>query len=628
MVVNSRLSDAHYRYEPLASKDSIRLLRLMPASKDEQELLVCELVHFPLSDAPSYEMISHISENPPAYQNIQVNSNLFPVGSNLLSALKHFVQARPRLLWVDTISINQADDQETKVQFALMPTIISNARRVLIWLGMSTRDTKRSFMCLKELAGSVEAYGIQSWSNSNDPVTLLEREMFDKLPSIVNLCELERIYGSSWFSRLRNLQEISNAQEAKICSGWYQIKFNDFVKATAVLKKFTRGQNRSGSQLSKLDIGATSSLITTWQMSSNDKVPGLFAKLLSRKRILYYLYHNRQYCTSDYDRIGAILGIERSHSLEFYPDYYPEWRVTIKHVYLNFAKINLERGIFDILGFAGILYTLYKDGLDQDPRERWPSWVPDWRFPEPLTEPFSCGTSWQAAIKLLPQVDFGEDENSSICVRGIILGSIDLGVVIVEPSSHTPDDALRQMAQYAPTAKALYDTHGGKGAYASGEESLTAFVRTITLDSNLSPANAVTSDNDAARGAVNMWLQYEDECAKWHNHKNFDQADRAQIELQNPWQFSCYAELLAARVKNRQFFITSGKYIGMAPWFALPGDKIAIFAGAETPFILRRSGDDDDEKYRVVADCYLHGFMYGELLSEELLSTMQRITII
>ncbi|MCJ1390769.1 hypothetical protein MMC18_003630 [Xylographa bjoerkii] len=623
---SSKLFREKYEYEPLAQHDSFRLLKLMPASTYEGELLECDLVQSHPSEGPSYDVLSYGWGVYLVTQGIRVAGRVFWITSHLESALRSSLEEdRPRYLWVDAICVNQTDIEERHSQMGLMKTILSRARCLLIWLGMSASGTKRSFMCLEKLAASAKAYGIQTWSNSNDPIMLSsERQMFDKLPGVVNVWELERIYDSSWFNRLWTILDVAFAHKAKIFSGRNQIDFDDFVKATAIIKKFIRSQDCIGSPLKDLNIGQASSLITTWQMSSYDKAAGLSTKLSSMKRILYYLYHNRQACTNDKDRIYAILDIERSHFLEFSPDY----NESVTQVYSKFAKTYLMQGVFDVLGFAGILFTLYKDGSDQDPQERWPSWVPDWRFPEPLTEPFSCGTSWQAATKLAPKVEFDdpESQDSSICVHGIILDSIELGVIIIEPSSHTPVDALRQMAQYSSKARALYDTHRGEGSYATGENSLTAFVRTITLDSDFSKADALTSKIDAGSVAVNMWLKYEDECVKWNNRSNYDRANQRQLEVQDSWRFSPYAELLAARIKNRQFFITSEKWIGMAPWFALRGDKIAILAGAETPFILRPSGNE--EKYRIVADCYLHGSMYGELLNEVLLSAMQKIIIV
>jgi hypothetical protein len=101
-------------------------------------------------------------------------------------------------------------------------------------------------------------------------------------------------------------------------------------------------------------------------------------------------------------------------------------------------------------------------------------------------------------------------------------------------------------------------------------------------------------------------------------------------------------------LSGRTLFLTKGGYLGVAH-MCVPGDEIYIVRGGRTPIILReleetpddaeergteRSKDDPDadsalkggRQYRVVTDCYLHGFMDGEhnqeLLVEKGFSTL------
>lgn len=80
--------------------------------------------------------------------------------------------------------------------------------------------------------------------------------------------------------------------------------------------------------------------------------------------------------------------------------------------------------------------------------------------------------------------------------------------------------------------------------------------------------------------------------------------------------------------RERTFFITKNKYIGIANTCKL-GDEIYVAACGNMPIILEktakiqregwseveRTGSEipvEDQQYRVVGDCYLHGFMDGE----------------
>jgi hypothetical protein len=52
----------------------------------------------------------------------------------------------------------------------------------------------------------------------------------------------------------------------------------------------------------------------------------------------------------------------------------------------------------------------------------------------------------------------------------------------------------------------------------------------------------------------------------------------------------------------------------MAPYSIQAGDQIALFAGLDVlinvPMVIRRHG----ERYRLIAQAYVHGIMYGEAL--------------
>lgn len=46
-----------------------------------------------------------------------------------------------------------------------------------------------------------------------------------------------------------------------------------------------------------------------------------------------------------------------------------------------------------------------------------------------------------------------------------------------------------------------------------------------------------------------------------------------------------------------------------------PSDLVCIILEAETPYIIRRRSDNDDNTlYEIVGECYMHGMMDGEML--------------
>jgi hypothetical protein len=64
----------------------------------------------------------------------------------------------------------------------------------------------------------------------------------------------------------------------------------------------------------------------------------------------------------------------------------------------------------------------------------------------------------------------------------------------------------------------------------------------------------------------------------------------------------------------RRLITTNKGHIGMGPCRVRKGDGICVLLGCSIPLILQpRQGQPS---YQVVGECYLHGFMDGEVLKE------------
>ncbi|KAI0140338.1 heterokaryon incompatibility protein-domain-containing protein [Pestalotiopsis sp. NC0098] len=125
-------------YEPLPPR-TIRILRLLP-EKAHIDPIKCELLQLPLpentGDLQPYEALSYVWGSGGASQSILVSGTTLRIGQNLYQAL---LRLRHRLiekvLWIDAICINQADNQEKEHQIPLMLQIYQAASRVIVWLG-------------------------------------------------------------------------------------------------------------------------------------------------------------------------------------------------------------------------------------------------------------------------------------------------------------------------------------------------------------------------------------------------------------------------------------------------------------------------------------------------------------
>ena len=142
-----------YCYSQLSLPNSIRLLRLLP-SRGDAESLRCELFQYPLEDfdKPShpYEALSYFwgSEDKP--QSIIVDGQKLYVTQNLYTLLLRLQDHLcSRIIWVDAICIDQANEKEKENQLPLMAEIYSKARHVLVWLGEAGDDSDQALEALR-----------------------------------------------------------------------------------------------------------------------------------------------------------------------------------------------------------------------------------------------------------------------------------------------------------------------------------------------------------------------------------------------------------------------------------------------------------------------------------------------
>ena len=134
-------SSSFYTYKPIdLSTDAIRVLRLCRGYNTDP--ISCELIEiFLQDDGVPYEALSYTRGDSEVDVDVLINKRKKPVRDNLYTALHCLRRAsEDRLLWVDSLCINQADDREKTHQVGRMRRIYEKADRVLIWLGRATTD--------------------------------------------------------------------------------------------------------------------------------------------------------------------------------------------------------------------------------------------------------------------------------------------------------------------------------------------------------------------------------------------------------------------------------------------------------------------------------------------------------
>jgi hypothetical protein len=138
-------------YSRLTRNCKFRILILQPG-EDEQDIH-CELAHSLLHERPQFDALSYEWAAQPGSTDISCDAQPTSVRNNLHAALQSFrLPDKRRVLWVDALCINQADNEEKSQQVAMMREIYGSATRVFIWLGKETQLVRAAFEVMKSLA--------------------------------------------------------------------------------------------------------------------------------------------------------------------------------------------------------------------------------------------------------------------------------------------------------------------------------------------------------------------------------------------------------------------------------------------------------------------------------------------
>jgi hypothetical protein len=134
---------AAFHFEPLVGQDQIRVLHLLPGISGD--CLSGYLQHVQLGQLP-YEALSYEWGGEERSHSIHLqDGRALQITKSLYDALADIRRVPPegrnRLVWADSICINQDDIQERSQQVALMGSIYRKASRVITYIGPERNDS-------------------------------------------------------------------------------------------------------------------------------------------------------------------------------------------------------------------------------------------------------------------------------------------------------------------------------------------------------------------------------------------------------------------------------------------------------------------------------------------------------
>ena len=345
-------------------------------------------------------------------------------------------------------------------------------------------------------------------------------------------------------------------------------------------------------------------------------------------------------CFDPRDQIYGLLSLD-SEDIDLTADY----SKSTSEVYADFAKANLMQGHIRILNLAG-LQRITQNRNPSSPlhahtssSDNVPSWAPDWRVPKPyMALGGSNRPGFTAGFSLPKNIKTSSTKPTKMLISGI---QIDTVAHVHRPINLDPAHAKLSacFSTHEPTRasiaalQSLCESHyqnAGITQYATGENVLTAFVRTVLADGVYKAfGDLFPIMKEPPERMVLLWRIFEtlkinpDDTIDLKPHMDlpsFQTGEVGQERAQSVRTAWLILMFMVTAVSNHAVFITAQGYLGLGPAMTEVGDSVVIFGGSETPFVLREirvAGDDGVEKeFCILGDCYLHGFMYGELLTE------------
>jgi hypothetical protein len=584
-----------YLYRPL-NKDpkEIRLLILEPGHGNQ--IIRCRLSHTILDGCtmPRYETVSYVCGDPELRSKIMLHDHAtYVLASSEVVLRRMRLPTAKRVLWVDSICIDQKNTAERGHQVGMMYEIYASTSRNLIWLGPDDGHTEQAISSIRAVLNEMvrEYNGLETLGAilGTDAAVDQFSSTGLSLANLDKICDsLVHFFSSPWFERLWVVQEVSLAPTSMCYRGEYEIPILDVLHvATSLGYKYR----------------SISEYIAPRDMVSFDHAAAIF-DLTDREHGWYWRstkgMHNsllnllggvRGFKTVDpRDHVFAILGLWRQQ-----PSFTKQNALLDPDYSLDVCDVfqNATRYVITDDESLQALASVFESDMDLG---KWPSWVPrfDHKFdydmdPEPLRANFRSDNGIR-----MPMIDF-EDHHASLCIHGLVLNV----VVSVLPALNIKmtvcmwRERLAEIEALPCNNSWIRDPIGNVEAKFASTLSAGGAVLGIAID-----------DKEALEG----YQAYKQHLTAYQRFPSVDHAATDQERRAKRFGDN------SAAATNRVIFNTEDDFVRLGPKATKPGDILVILYGSQYPAVLRCH--EDESCYFFVGLTYVYGIMKGEAVRE------------
>ncbi|QDS75368.1 hypothetical protein FKW77_002406 [Venturia effusa] len=498
------------------------------------------------------------------------------ITSNLLDALLQFRDpCRSRLIWVDSICIDQENYEERSLQVQRMATIYRQAEKVLVWLGNDDGFAGPAFKSLRMMA---------------------EGKFSHFKPNIRPLAQLSQ---RSWFFRAWVIQEVVMARNAFVVCGLHTLKFATLQTGFDAVRNYL---DRSGADM--LD-----------DEDSRNLVPGMIPAMLlcqnvshcihyskpgkrwgsrntnsrslkpSASKIVQFglLLHNLRHCeaTDARDKVYAFLGLSHKPIPMLQADY----STPVEDLFVSVAAAILGSGDLEALSLLYFVQTP-NDDMKISQTATLPSWVPDWRLKVKMVTLGMSNVVRATGNAQLPVISF--PNRRSVSILGARLSIITHITHFVESAS-----TVFQADTFSVQAPDLVES------WVNGQPKDKRYP-----NSSLPYSEAYKMLRQGEWNACTRLLPKQ--------HLNMKLPNRTMPNITHA-PSSTWNGL--ALKHGHVLVLTSDERLGWVPSAARDGDEICLLFGAKIPFVIRKVRQG---AYVLVGEALIYGIMHGEAMPDYL----------
>ncbi|KAK1830700.1 heterokaryon incompatibility protein-domain-containing protein [Podospora conica] len=625
-----------FQYTPLASPTThFRILHLQPSPADlltpwDSILLRGTLLASPIDAPPEYQALSYCWGDATPADSIVVDGAVLRITASCAAALRRMLKgmAGGRMIWVDSICINQAGDDaalaERGAQVAMMDRIYRGAAQVNVHLGEGDEGTEAACEAVKKLLlcsvksllpGPQKGYFVKK-----------HRALAEEVLACTPEYPYGKLYGlfrRPWFERYWVIQEVVLARKVNFYCGKHLLLLGSIIAAT----DFSRLPLSDELSLTASHWRAYTLYYTSAQMwirqredpSANPGVPRpTLAQVILPPAILYE-------ATRPEDKVHALYGICKRLGYDLPA---PDYTKSLATVYTEAARAILAQD------GPQALDALLQNACES--RSGWsqniPSWVPNlssclrkWSSTNlPNMYLNDRSNTWPAGRPTQPCKYELEPDSPKLRVKGRRMDvvreagkpwEIDnttnmFGSAPLPTGSHI-FSLLEFLESWLAVTSRSMENPLSPTATTATTAALSRLAKVLAGDTRGSPSDADLEELARYLGlAMRLGKLDEDRPKTVLCDPLMEPQEYVQFGEKCFLSKAMHAQLgrIMPGMGWKTVFRTTRGYLGVGPHAAREGDIVVVFHGCSMAALVKRWG----EGYRYVGPAYVAGMMHGE----------------